>query len=84
MFRLYYVRWNTFGNIPAIRLDIQEDQDILVGQSDHQHYLLSLSSLLSKAERSSSPPPYDDPPPYHLAVQIWGAPAVIMSEPVTV
>ena len=85
MCRLYYVRWNTFSSVPPLHLQSQEDQELILGRSDiYQPHLLSLSSLVSKAERSSSPPPYDDPPPYHIAVQIWGAPSILVSDPVLV
>ena len=83
--RLYYVRWNTFGSVPplpSLHLDLEDDRQLMLGRQNHR--LLSLSSLVSKAERSSSPPPYDDPPPYHLAVQMWGAPDVVVSQVVTV
>ena len=76
------MRWNTFGSIPPIDLHLEEDQHLILGRPGH--YNLSLSDLVSKAERSASPPPYDDPPPYDLAVEIWGAPCIVISEPVTV
>ena len=78
------MRWNTFSSVPPLHLHTDEDEELILGRPDYHPHLLSLSSLVSKAERSSSPPPYDDPPPYHLAVQIWGAPSIIISDPVLV
>ena len=78
------MRWNTFSSVPPLHLhSTEEDRELMLGRPD-PHHLLSLSSLVSKAERSSSPPPYDDPPPYHIAVQIWGAPSIVISDPVLV
>ena len=62
------MRWNLFGSIPPISAVIIETDDGQLLISNQSQYVLSMSGLKEKADRTASPPPYDDPPSYDVAL----------------